>query len=171
MNFLDLLLAIPIGWFVYRGIKRGLIFELFSLLGLIVGIYAAIKFSAFISEKIAIEGEYSILITFFITFVAVVLLSMFLGKCVEGFIKVMKMGVLNNILGGTLGLLKAVCIISILLYYITLIDSKHVIISKSVEEKSLFYQPIEKAGNLLIGNIKTYVAIAQAKRNSYNKSL
>ena len=99
MYWLDIVLAIPMAWFVYKGFRKGLIFELSSLIGLVVGIYCSIKFSKYVSTLIGIEGEYSILVAFFITFIAVYLLSLFLGKCIEGLMKMMKMGIMNNILG------------------------------------------------------------------------
>ena len=96
MTWLDILLAIPMAWFVYKGFRKGLIFELTSLVGLVVGIFCAINFSKYVSTLIGIEGEYSVLVAFFVTFIAVYLLSLLFGKCVEGLIKMMKMG-LNNI--------------------------------------------------------------------------
>lgn len=163
MIWLDILLVIPMAWFVYKGVRKGLVFELSSFIGLVIGIFCSVKFSKYVSTLIGLEGEYSVLVAFFITFIAVYLLSLFLGKCVEGLIKLMKMGVLNNILGGVLGLLKCVCVLSVVLYYVSLIDYKHVVISSKVREESLFYQPVERTGNLLIGGLKTYVESKKAQ--------
>ena len=78
MYWLDIVLAIPMAWFLYKGFKKGLIFELSSLIGLVVGIYCSIKFSKYVSTLIGIESEYSILVAFFVTFIGVFLLSLFL---------------------------------------------------------------------------------------------
>ena len=164
MYWLDIVLAIPMAWFVYKGFRKGLIFELSSLIGLVVGIYCSIKFSKYVSTLIGIEGEYSILVAFFITFIAVYLLSLFLGKCVEGLMKMMKMGILNNILGSVFGLLKCVCMLSVVMYYVVLIDFDKIIITDKTREQSLFYQPIERTGNLLIGTLKDYVQEAKEIR-------
>ena len=164
MYWLDIVLAIPMAWFVYKGFRKGLIFELSSLIGLVVGIYCSIKFSKYVSTLIGIEGEYSILVAFFITFIAVYLLSLFLGKCVEGLMKMMKMGIMNNILGSVFGLLKCVCMLSVVMYYVVLIDFDKVIITDKTREQSLFYQPIERTGNLLIGTLKDYVQEAKEIR-------
>lgn len=164
MYWLDIVLAIPMAWFVYKGFRKGLIFELSSLVGLVVGIYCSIKFSKYVSTLIGIEGEYSILVAFFITFIAVYLLSLFLGKCIEGLMKMMKMGIMNNILGSVFGLLKCVCMLSVVMYYVVLIDFDKVIITDKTREQSLFYQPIERTGNLLIGTLKDYVQEAKEIR-------
>jgi membrane protein required for colicin V production len=164
MYWLDIVLAIPMAWFVYKGFRKGLIFELSSLIGLVVGIYCSIKFSKYVSTLIGIEGEYSILVAFFITFIAVYLLSLFLGKCIEGLMKMMKMGIMNNILGSVFGLLKCVCMLSVVMYYVVLIDFDKIIITDKTREQSLFYQPIERTGNLLIGTLKDYVQEAKEIR-------
>ena len=157
MTWLDILLAIPMAWFVYKGFRKGLIFELTSLVGLMVGIFCAINFSKYVSTLIGIEGEYSVLVAFFVTFIAVYLLSLFLGKCVEGLIKMMKMGVMNNLLGAVFGLLKMVAMLSVVLYYVAIIDFKGMILTPKLKQESVFYTPIDKVGNLLIGNLKSYV--------------
>ncbi len=164
MYWLDIVLAIPMAWFVYKGFKKGIIFELSSLIGLVVGIYCSVKFSKYVSTLIGIEGEYSILVAFFVTFIAVYLLSLFLGKCTEGLIKLMKMSVLNNILGSIFGLIKCVCVLSVVMYYVVLIDFDNVIITGKTREQSIFYRPIERTGNLLIGSLKNYVQEAKEKR-------
>ena len=164
MYWLDIVLAIPMAWFVYKGFRKGLIFEFSSLVGLVVGIYCSIKFSKYVSTLIGIEGEYSILVAFFVTFIAVYLLSLFLGKCIEGLMKMMKMGIMNNILGSVFGLLKCVCMLSVVMYYVVLIDFDKVIITDKTREQSLFYQPIERTGNLLIGTLKDYVQEAKENR-------
>lgn len=164
MYWLDIVLAIPMAWFIYKGFRKGLIFELSSLVGLVVGIYCSIKFSKYVSTLIGIEGEYSILVAFFVTFIAVYLLSLFLGKCIEGLMKMMKMGIMNNILGSVFGLLKCVCMLSVVMYYVVLIDFDKVIITDKTREQSLFYQPIERTGNLLIGTLKDYVQEAKENR-------
>ena len=157
MTWLDILLAIPMAWFVYKGFRKGLIFELTSLVGLVVGIFCAINFSKYVSTLIGIEGEYSVLVAFFVTFIAVYLLSLFLGKCVEGLIKMMKMGVMNNLLGAVFGLLKMVAMLSVVLYYVAIIDFKGMILTPKLKQESVFYTPIDKVGNLFIGNLKSYV--------------
>ena len=45
MNYLDILIALPIAWGLYKGWKRGIIFEIAMMIGLVLGLYVAIKFS------------------------------------------------------------------------------------------------------------------------------
>ena len=48
MNFIDVLILIPVIYAAWKGFKHGLIIEVFTLLALVVGIYAGIHFSDFL---------------------------------------------------------------------------------------------------------------------------
>ena len=158
MNFLDLVLVIPLAWMTYKGFKKGLVFELCSFVGLVLGIFAAVHFSAFVAELIDIDGSSAMLVAFFITFIGVVVLSYFVGKLGSGLLKVLKLGWLDKLLGAVFGMLKCVCVLSVLLYYAMVIDMKGELITPQLKEHSLLYKPVEHTGNLVIGGVKQYVA-------------
>ena len=134
MNVLDIILAIPLCYFIYKGWRRGFIFELAALVGIIVGCWAAIHFSTWVAEMLNLEGEGSVLLAFFITFIGVVVGAYFLGKAIEGFIKMVKADFLNKFLGALVGMVKCLCVLSILLNFILLVDHNHVIITPKVQE-------------------------------------
>lgn len=157
MNLLDLILAVPLAWLAYKGFKKGLVYELCSLAGLVLGTWAAVHFSAFVAGLIGIEGSSAMLVAFFITFIGVVILSHFVGKMGCGILKVMKLGWLDKLLGAVFGMLKCVCILSVLLYYVAVLDFEHKILSGDVRQHSMLYKPVEKTGNLVIGGVKDYV--------------
>ncbi len=50
MNWLDIVLAIPLLWFTYKGFRNGLIIELASLAALILGIFIALHFSFYAED-------------------------------------------------------------------------------------------------------------------------
>ena len=52
MNYLDIILSIPLLIGLYKGISRGIIKELASLLALIIGIYGAVHFSEQLQPKL-----------------------------------------------------------------------------------------------------------------------
>ncbi|MBQ9639455.1 MAG: CvpA family protein [Bacteroidales bacterium] len=162
MNILDLFIAVPMVYLIWKGYRRGIIFEVASLAGIVCGTWAAFRFSKLVAEWIGIKGESSILIAFFITFVAVVLLSFFLGKCVQGLVKLVKVGFLNNLLGAVVGMLKCVCIVGVLLSYLTIIDSREAVLQPHVKQQSLFYKPVMRVGTKLTVSLKAYVAHVRA---------
>ena len=50
MNFLDILILIPIAYGAYKGFKHGFVIELFTLLAILVGIYVGINFSDYVAN-------------------------------------------------------------------------------------------------------------------------
>lgn len=158
MNILDLILAIPLAWFTYKGFKRGLIFEVFSFAGLVAGCILAVHLSKTLSQFINADGPFAVLAAFFLIFVGVVLLSRLVGRLCEKAVKLVHMSLLNNLAGALLGILKCTVILSVLIYYVNVIDFRQKLLPQQVKEASLFYKPVDSAGNLLIGTLKAYVA-------------
>lgn len=157
MNFLDILIAIPLGYLVFKGYKRGLIFELSSLVGVVVGCIVAVRMANQVSLLIGLKGSNSLLISFFILFVGVIVFVLFLGKLVERFVKLMHVGFVNNLAGALLGMTKAVCIVGVLLYYIAVIDLKEKVLTCDIKQSSMLYRPVVKVGSQLTGKLDLYL--------------
>jgi len=52
MNFIDIFVAALLLWFGYKGFKKGLVFELVSIVALSLGIYGGLKFSDRTAESL-----------------------------------------------------------------------------------------------------------------------
>lgn len=157
MNFLDLILAIPLGWLIFKGYRRGLIFELSSLAGITLGSMLAVRFARLFAEWVGFSGQNAFIISFFVLFVVVLLLSLALGKLAERFVKLVHVGFLNNLAGAILGLLKGLCITGVMLYYIAVIDLNERILTRDVKQSSLLYRPAERMGDRLVGLAGDYL--------------
>lgn len=99
-----------------------------------------------------------LLISFFVIFVGVIMLSLLVGKLGEKFVKLVHVGWFNNLAGALLGLIKGTCIVGVLLYYVAVVDIHERVLTRTTKESSLLYQPVERAGSHLAGRISTYVA-------------
>ena len=163
MNFLDILIAIPLCYFIYKGWRRGLIFEVAALAGIIVGVWTCVHFSTWVAEALDIQGESGVLIAFFITFAAVVALAYFLGKAIEGIFKMVKLNFLNKLFGALLGMAKCLCVISVLLNFILMIDTHQSILTPKAKEESVLYKPSYRIGNKLTISLKNYIAEKRAE--------
>lgn len=158
MNFLDIIIAIPLGYLIFKGYKKGLIFELASLVGIIVGSILAVRFAHWFSELVGLHGENAYLIAFFIIFVIVIVLSLLAAKLVEKFVKLMHVGIVNNLAGALFGLLKGFCIFGVLLYYVAVIDLNEKVLTRDAKDTSILYRPVERTGRKLTGRIDYYVS-------------
>lgn len=157
MTILDIILAVPLAIFIFLGWKRGVVREAATLVGVLIGIWAAVHFSRLIATLLGLTGDSAILIAFFIIFVGTMVLAFLLGRIAERVLKAVKMNLPNKIAGAALGMVKALCILSVLLGGIVLLDRENTLITKESKEKSLLYTPVYTTGNELISSLKEFI--------------
>lgn len=154
MSILDIIFIIPIVWLAYAGFKKGLIIELSTLLALILGVFVSLHFSdvtaELLKETFDLKTSYLKIISFIITFLLVVIAVNLIGKLIEKFVDMVALGFLNKSAGGIFGVLKAVVILSLLIFFIEMIDKKKVILSEEITGKSMFYPYIQPIAPTLI---------------------
>lgn len=133
---------------MYRGFTKGLIIEFASLLALILGIWAAIHFSYFtgdlLNDYFEINKRYISIISFIITFIAVVIVVYIFGRIIEKFVDIIALGFVNKLFGAVFGIAKAAFILSLLILIINSLDTNKSVITEKLREGSLLYSPIEK---------------------------
>lgn len=149
MSQIDIILIIPLLWGAVMGFKKGLVLELASLVGLILGIYGAIKFSDYTAEKlieyVEITQEWLGLISFLVTFVGIVFAIFLLARILNKALKLVALGTVNRVLGLVFGTLKFALIISTALYFFENMNRKFEFVENDYAEKSLLYEPIKLA--------------------------
>jgi membrane protein required for colicin V production len=145
MNFIDILIVIPIIFGAYRGFKNGLVLEVFLLLALFVGLFVGINFSEFFSDKLKLwfgwDNQYLPIITFSIIFIAIGAMIYFLGITLDKLIKAVKLTLVNKIFGSVFSSIKTLYFVSITLILISAFDKKGTFIPEKAREGSLLYQP------------------------------
>lgn len=149
MSQIDIILIIPLLWGAVMGFKKGLVLELASLVGLILGIYGAIKFSDYTAEKLTqyvdITQEWLGLISFLVTFIGIVFGVFLLAKILNKALKLVALGTVNRILGLLFGTIKFALIVSIGLYFFENMNRKFEFVEKDFAKESLLYEPIKLA--------------------------
>lgn len=146
MNTIDLVFAIVLLWAAYRGFTKGFIVQLATLAALLLGILGAVLFSDFTSEliikKFEVSGQYLPILSFALTFIAIVIAVHLLAKALNKLIDAIALGVVNRLLGVLFSVLKIGFIISIILVLVNKVDSKYNFIPDDTKEKSLLYKPL-----------------------------
>ncbi len=148
VNYIDMILAVPLLWFCYKGFKNGIIVEIASLLALVLGIYGAYHFSGFaakiLTDNVGLETEYISLISFGITFIGIVIIVHLISKLVDRLVKAVALGFVSRILGLVFGVVKFAFIFSILLTLLNRFDKNNDIVSSDLKETSFLYKPISE---------------------------
>lgn len=149
MNYLDILILVPLAIGAWRGFKKGLVIELFTLLALLVGIYAGIHFSDFISvqlkEGLGFDSEYLPVVAFTLTFLGVGAMVYFAGKMLERGLKIVALGMVNKIAGAVFGFAKFLFLVSSLIVILESYDEKGDFFPEDQKENSLLYHPVKEA--------------------------
>ena len=146
MNVLDLILIIPLAWALYRGITKGLIYSVASLLALFLGILGAIHFSflteGYIQSWFNLNPKYLPLASFLVTFMLIVAGIHILAFVFDKVIKAVALGIVNRIAGGIFNVLKVAFILSVLLSVVNYLDTFSNIVPDEKKESSILYSPI-----------------------------
>jgi len=164
MNSLDIGILLIAALFFIRGIFRGFVFELVTVVGLILGYIISITYlsllTAYILSVFPTFPESIVnLVSFFILFVGTNLLLRLVAKVITKTLKIAMLGWLNRLLGGLLGALKSIIIMSILVFIIDLIPFSSVLLEEVEVQTSQLYPILNALGPQLYAEIQKITAI------------
>lgn len=136
---IDIIFVVLIGLAFFKGGSKGLIVAVFSLLGFIIGMAAALKLSSVVAHKISTStgsaGPWLPFLSFLIVFVAAMFLVRLGAKLIQKTVEFAMLGWLNRIGGIVFYALLYAMIMSVLLFY--LVQMK--ILSIATINSSYFY--------------------------------
>ena len=148
MNYIDIIILVLLVAFGIGGLRKGIITEAATLLGLGLGLYGAFHFSGFTAEQLVkyveIDPKYMNVISFAVTFIVVAVLVFLLGKLVARLVKAINLGFVDKIGGFLIGLAKGVLISSLLIMLINALNLNSVI-KEETKQESLLYPYVEQA--------------------------
>lgn len=117
MNLFDILVIIILTYCLIRGIFRGVIKEISSLIGVLGGFYAAYTYYTDVSKFFEkwIVNHYLNVLSFLLVFICVFLAISILGIIIKYILKIVFLGWVDRIFGAIFGILKGILISSVLL--------------------------------------------------------
>lgn len=106
---------------IFKGYQKGLIIAVFSIIGFIIGLAAALKLSAvvaaYLKDSVSVSAKWLPFIAFALVFFTVVILVRLGGKLIEKAFQVVMLGWLNRIGGILLYAALYIIILSIFIFY------------------------------------------------------
>ena len=156
MNWIDIVLVVPLLWGAYNGFKKGLISQIFGILGLVVGIWLGIKFPG-IAEvwlKGNINDEYLKIVSFVVIFLVVVIITFLLSKLIEKLINFVQLKMLNKLAGVVLGVTKILLFMVIISFILENWDKNGNIINTQEKAESLVYPKLVYTSNLILPKLQ-----------------
>ncbi len=122
MNFFDIIIIIILGFCVIRGVFRGLIKELSSIIGVLGGFYAAYSYYMVLARPLSrwiSNAAYLNILSFLIIFCGILIIISILGVIIKHVLNIAFLGWIDRICGTGFGIIKGILIASVLLITLT----------------------------------------------------
>ncbi|MDD2797783.1 MAG: CvpA family protein [Bacteroidales bacterium] len=160
MNFIDWIIFAIITLGVVKGLTDGLVRQLVSLAGIIIGSWVAIHYADFTAKFLLTIYDFPIYIwkplSFFLPFIIVIILANLLATIFQKVLSGIGLGPLNHVAGAVFGGIKFVLIISIALNLFQQLDNKNSIIKSSTKENSITFYPVLKISPAIFPYLQNY---------------
>ena len=122
MNFFDIIIVIILAYCVIRGVFRGLVKEISSIIGVLGGYYAAYSYYPVIAgvlKRWISNTAYLNILSFLIIFCGVFIIISVLGVVIKYVLNIAFLGWVDRICGAGFGITKGILIASVLLITLT----------------------------------------------------
>lgn len=147
MNYLDIIIAILLFLFGFKGFRKGLIVEVVTLLAFGVGIYGAMHFSEFTAEHLQevmnIDPKYLNTVAFILTFIILVVVVNIIGRLLTKAVQAMNLGFINKLGGFLFGAAKGVLLCSTFVLVLNNLQMMG-LVKEEIRQGSLLYPYIEQ---------------------------
>lgn len=151
MNYVDIIILLPLLYGAYKGFTSGFIMEVATLFALILGVLLGLRYSgiteAFLLDFIEIPTSYSYYVAFAVTFLLIVLIIHLLGKLITRLVDWISLGLFNKLFGILFGAIKSAVVVCVILFLIDAVDRKYELIAYKTKTESMLYYPFVNFAN------------------------
>jgi membrane protein required for colicin V production len=147
MNVFDIIIAVILLFAAVRGFMKGLFSEVASLIAIVAGVFCAIHFSYYVEyflndSVLKWSHQTNKIVAFAVTFLAVVLFIIFVGKVLTKLADITSLGFLNKILGGVFAMLKSAIILSVIFIFFDKFNKTIPFVDKKTLDESVLYNSV-----------------------------
>ncbi len=157
LNWLDIAILIIMALVIARGLWTGFSMAVSTFFGVILGFWVAAQQFPFVAMKLSplLHDElWRSLVSFALLFLVVYLAFLTAGIVLRGFFRVIKLGWVDRLLGGVVGLAKGLIFAGVLIFVLTLVLPE----GSPILRKSVLYPRLSRIAhtlnNLAPANIK-----------------
>jgi membrane protein required for colicin V production len=179
MNYLDIVLVIPMVYGIVRGFSKGIVNEITSLAAIAIGVYLALNFSVYFEEFFTnIISKFSSdfaknekkafipIISFALIFLCSIITVKAIGAVIDKITNVLALGIISKIIGALFGFVKLCIILSCVIYFEKTIN----IIPKKTIKSSVVYSPIESVVDKLSPSLKKHEGVIKELEKKAKKA-
>lgn len=154
MNILDIIVWLVLAVAVFNGWRKGLIGKLFSLGGLVAGIWLALCCGPRCGEALQLEGRAADVVGFLVLLVATLIVAGIIGRIVSKACSTIGLGGINALLGILLGIAEGVLLLGLLFTAVDYFAPK--LIAPETRSESKCYGPIMQVADTVFPPLSDY---------------
>lgn len=158
MNFIDILIIIPVLWGFWRGFMKGVVMEVATLVAFFLGVWGGMKFSdliaGYIRQWFTTESPYVPLIAFGLVFVAILIAVFALARFIDKSMEKSTLTIFNKLAGGAFGGFKFLLILSVLFFVVDAVEKSVTVIPPEIKDNSLLYRPVASVAPKVIPGLR-----------------
>ena len=160
MNAIDIAILVLLVAFAVKGLFRGLLRELCSLVGLVAGGFLALRYHAPLAEELVqafgLPEKVGVAIAFLTLFLVTVAFFAVLGYVLSRFVNLIFLGGLNRVAGGFFGLFQGVLLLTLVLFGLSIDVLPEVV--RPVFENSALSPPFVRLGEAVFDSSRQFFA-------------
>lgn len=149
METLDILLLICFIPALVRGIQKGFIEQVISLVSIFVGAWAAYRFASplgvWLKDYINLEPKILGVVSFAVIVILTVFILTLIGKLLSKTLSLASLGFVNRLLGVVFALLKAALVIGLIIFVFDTLNTKWAIVNTQILQDSVIYKALHGA--------------------------
>lgn len=155
MNWLDVLIVLPVLVGLVRGLMRGFVSEIIAFVVVILGALVARLVAPGVSQWLACQFAWPQgtcdVVAYVVVFLAVAVVLSLLAKALNKLLKAIHLGWANTLLGGVFGMCKYGLIVLIAVFIMSRTnDAYHYLDEAEVVQTSVLYPKVVKATHVLL---------------------
>lgn len=164
MGILDIVLLLCFIPAIVRGLSKGFIAEIISLVSIILGAWLAFKFSdlasTWLSNYLQLEPKTLHILAFAIIIILTILLLYWLGQLLTKIIKIATLGWLNRLMGMIIGILKVALLLGIIIMVFEGLNDKWHLVKPAVTDEAVVYNALKDFAHTIFPYLKSFVTNA-----------
>lgn len=158
MNWLDVIVLVVVGWRAFSGYRRGLVRQVFELVGLVAGLFLAVRYYYYLQLQlrvyVSLPAPVLAIFSFLSVLFAVMLVARLLGYICTSLLSFPGLGWVNALSGAVVGILIAVVTISFLLGILTIFKIPPV---ETALAGSIFAPYLEEMVPFVLAMVEEYI--------------
>ena len=149
MSIIDLIVTLLLLWALISGWRQGIVLQLCSLAGIVLGAWLGLHFGAEVGELLHLDEQFATAGGFLTIFIVVLLAVALLGRLLRKVFHFAGFGIADRILGMLAAVAKTLLILCLLFSAFDSINRDESLVDRQTLDKSICYRPIINLSEML----------------------